>query len=49
MFAGRGVEFWGLWRFFGDKYPESNVRVVTIPDPRSPRGFFRKNYAAGRM
>jgi alanyl-tRNA synthetase len=29
----------GALAFFGDKYPESNVRVVTIPDPRSPRGF----------
>jgi len=33
--------------FFGDKYPESNVRVVTIPDPRSPRGFYSKELCGG--
>ena len=27
----------GALAFFGDKYPESNVRVVTIPDERAPR------------
>ena len=31
----------------GDKYPESNVRVVTIPDPRSPRGFYSKELCGG--
>ncbi len=30
----------GALAFFGDKYPESNVRVVTIPDERAPRGFY---------
>jgi len=34
--------------FFGDKYPEHNVRVVTIPDPRSPRGFYSKELCAAR-
>ena len=29
----------GALAFFGDKYPEHNVRVVTIPDSRAPRGF----------
>jgi len=37
----------GALAFFGDKYPESNVRVVTIPDPRSPRGFFSKELCGG--
>ncbi|MBA0087633.1 MAG: alanine--tRNA ligase, partial [Acidobacteria bacterium Pan2503] len=27
--------------------PESNVRVVTIPDPRSPRGFYSKELCGG--
>ncbi len=30
----------GALAFFGDRYPEQNVRVVTIPDPGSPRGFY---------
>ena len=30
----------GALAFFGDKYPEANVRVVTIPDAASPRGFY---------
>ena len=38
----------GALAFFGDKYPESNVRVVTIPDPRAPRGFYSKEFAAER-
>ena len=37
----------GALAFFGDKYPESNVRVVTIPDPASPRGFYSKELCGG--
>ena len=37
----------GALAFFGDKYPEQNVRVVTIPDPRSPRGFYSKELCGG--
>jgi alanyl-tRNA synthetase len=37
----------GALTFFGDKYPESNVRVVTIPDPRAPRGFYSKELCGG--
>ena len=37
----------GALAFFGDKYPESNVRVVTIPDPGSPRGFYSKELCGG--
>ncbi len=37
----------GALAFFGDKYPESNVRVVTIPDERSPRGFYSKELCGG--
>ena len=37
----------GALAFFGDKYPESNVRVVTILDPRSPRGFYSKELCGG--
>ena len=37
----------GALAFFGDKYPESNVRVVTIPDTRSPRGFYSKELCGG--
>ncbi len=37
----------GALAFFGDKYPESNVRVVTIPDPRSSRGFYSKELCGG--
>jgi alanyl-tRNA synthetase len=37
----------GALAFFGDKYPASNVRVVTIPDPRSPRGFYSKELCGG--
>jgi len=37
----------GALAFFGDKYPESNVRVVTIPDPRAPRGFYSKELCSG--
>jgi alanyl-tRNA synthetase len=37
----------GALAFFGDKYPEHNVRVVTMPDPRSPRGFYSKELCGG--
>ncbi len=37
----------GALAFFGDKYPESNVRVVTIPDERTPRGFYSKELCGG--
>jgi alanyl-tRNA synthetase len=37
----------GALAFFGDKYPEQNVRVVTIPDPRAPRGFYSKELCGG--
>ena len=37
----------GALAFFGDKYPESNVRVVTIPDPHSPQGFYSKELCGG--
>ena len=37
----------GALAFFGDRYPEQNVRVVTIPDPPSPRGFYSKELCGG--
>jgi alanyl-tRNA synthetase len=37
----------GALAFFGDKYPEHNVRVVTIPDSRAPRGFYSKELCGG--
>ncbi|MGB2671270.1 MAG: alanine--tRNA ligase, partial [Candidatus Acidiferrum sp.] len=37
----------GALAFFGDKYPEANVRVVTIPDERSPKGFYSKELCGG--
>jgi alanyl-tRNA synthetase len=37
----------GALAFFGDKYPQANVRVVTIPDPPSPRGFYSKELCGG--
>jgi alanyl-tRNA synthetase len=37
----------GALAFFGDKYPEHNVRVVTIADPRAPRGFYSKELCGG--
>jgi alanyl-tRNA synthetase len=37
----------GALAFFGDKYPENNVRVVTITDPHSPRGFYSKELCGG--
>jgi alanyl-tRNA synthetase len=37
----------GALAFFGDKYPEANVRVVTIPDAASPQGFYSKELCGG--
>ena len=37
----------GALAFFGDKYPEANVRVVTIADAASPRGFYSKELCGG--
>src|SRR4029077_5781506 len=37
----------GALAFFGDKYPEHNVRVVTIPDSRAPRGFYSRELCGG--
>ncbi len=37
----------GALAFFGDKYPEANVRVVTIPDSAAPRGFYSKELCGG--
>jgi alanyl-tRNA synthetase len=37
----------GALAFFGDKYPEANVRVVTIPDASSSRGFYSKELCGG--
>ncbi|MGH9682110.1 MAG: alanine--tRNA ligase [Candidatus Acidiferrales bacterium] len=37
----------GALAFFGDKYPEANVRVVTIPDASYPRGFYSKELCGG--
>jgi alanyl-tRNA synthetase len=37
----------GALAFFGDKYPEQNVRVVTIPDPRAAGGFYSKELCGG--
>ena len=37
----------GALAFFGDKYPEHDVRVVTIPDSRAPRGFYSKELCGG--
>jgi len=37
----------GALAFFGDKYPEQNVRVVTIPDPAAPHGFYSKELCGG--
>jgi alanyl-tRNA synthetase len=37
----------GALAFFGDKYPEQNVRVVTIPDPAASRGFYSKELCGG--
>jgi alanyl-tRNA synthetase len=37
----------GALAFFGDKYPEANVRVVTIPDAASSRGFYSQELCGG--
>jgi alanyl-tRNA synthetase len=37
----------GALAFFGDRYPEQNVRVVTIPDPSASRGFYSKELCGG--
>jgi alanyl-tRNA synthetase len=37
----------GALAFFGDKYPEANVRVVSIPDAAAPRGFYSKELCGG--
>ncbi|HKQ87026.1 MAG TPA: DHHA1 domain-containing protein, partial [Candidatus Acidoferrales bacterium] len=37
----------GALAFFGDKYPDANVRVVTIPDAVAPRGFYSKELCGG--
>ena len=37
----------GALAFFGDKYPEANVRVVTIHDASASRGFYSKELCGG--
>jgi alanyl-tRNA synthetase len=37
----------GALAFFGDKYPEQSVRVVTIPDPSFPHGVYSKELCGG--
>jgi alanyl-tRNA synthetase len=37
----------GALAFFGDKYPEANVRVVTIADAAYPRGFYSRELCGG--
>jgi alanyl-tRNA synthetase len=37
----------GALAFFGDKYPDANVRVVTVPDAAAPRGFYSKELCGG--
>ena len=37
----------GALAFFGDKYPEHNVRVVTIPEAGSPTGFYSRELCGG--
>jgi len=37
----------GALAFFGDRYPEQNVRVVTIPDAAYPRSFYSKELCGG--
>ena len=37
----------GALAFFGDKYPEKNVRVVTIGDAAYPRDFYSKELCGG--
>ncbi|MGH9862306.1 MAG: alanine--tRNA ligase, partial [Candidatus Acidiferrales bacterium] len=37
----------GALAFFGDKYPEKNVRVITVADSNEPAGFFSKELCGG--
>jgi len=37
----------GALAFFGDKYPEKDVRVITVPDPDDERGFYSKELCGG--
>ncbi|MCL4524199.1 MAG: DHHA1 domain-containing protein, partial [Acidobacteria bacterium] len=37
----------GALAFFGDRYPEANVRVVTLADPAAARGFYSKELCGG--
>lgn len=37
----------GALAFFGEKYPEQNVRVVTIPDEEADRHFYSKELCGG--
>jgi len=37
----------GALAFFGDKYPEKNVRVITVPDPEDEAGFYSKELCGG--
>ncbi len=37
----------GALAFFADKYPDANVRVVTIPDATAPHGFYSKELCGG--
>ncbi|MGH9779228.1 MAG: DHHA1 domain-containing protein, partial [Candidatus Acidiferrales bacterium] len=37
----------GALAFFGDKYPEKNVRVISVPDPKEEGGFFSKELCGG--
>jgi alanyl-tRNA synthetase len=37
----------GALAFFGDRYPEQNVRVVTVPDSSALRGFYSKELCGG--
>ena len=37
----------GALAFFGDKYPEANVRVVTIADAAYPRGVYSRELCGG--
>ena len=38
----------GALAFFGDRYPEQNVRVVTIPDPARRAASTARSFAAAR-
>jgi alanyl-tRNA synthetase len=37
----------GALAFFGDKYPEKNVRVITVADPEEDAGFYSKELCGG--